>query len=626
MTASSPYLERLRTRNPSHPSLELLDTLSQATLRGQSEVAVLEVTAGHISSPRHFANEKQLETYLAASLTQDQGSETSEDVVKGRIFLVQNLAFSTLSMLGQWFDIDPLFFASYLKFEPDRTQNFATGYHTMRPPMAPSPWSFPASSSASSPGSDTYRKERRTTSRPKDIPKLNHATFVYHEIRSFDGKKGQSVPRKEKYEIRTADNVRRLVTTVEIWGQRVVVGLVRRNLSVWWGWRRKRTRGTGNDTETEDKDQVWDTILLLDPPIADEYHIRPWGDSGANWIPVQCRSSVYLGGYMDLSTWPDFCSSGFEGGTTYCGDPSRDFRHLSAYQAPTEPIHDPQLHSAFPAAGSNPLSLLSLIMDRLSQSPQNTLTHPQLAAVPALTILVARWTLQLDFLIATVSELEKGLLKFEQMDPYPDQHSIHREAEVLRGLLSDVNGWRRRLFFYEEQGLWNMDNLGVEASSSLNRNDGDIYPEYGIQNTGEHPCCCRATHHKDSQEYPWATFHQSFNRLQPHLHLVTTRLQSLLPVVMGAFSLLEARQSLIKEDLTIKLSGVALLYVPLSFTASLLGMSDEFVPGKRLFWVFFVVAIPMIGTLFWWGFWAQVGRARRWVGRRVGVSSSRRGE
>lgn len=275
-------------------------------------------------------------------------------------------------------------------------------------------------------------------------------------------------------------------------------------------------------------------------------------------------------------------------------------------------------------AGPNPPTLLHLLIKRFLSAPQDTLTHPQLAAVPALTILVARWTLQLDFLIATVSELEKGLLKFEQMDPYPDQHSIHREAEVLRGLLSDVNGWRRRLFFYEEQELWNMDNLGVGVNMGSGFNDGCIHTEYGYQESGAASHSCRPLHREESLQHPWAAIHQSFMQLQPHLHLVTTRIQSLLPVVMGAFSLLEARQSLIKEDLTIKLSGVALLYVPLSFTASLLGMSDEFVPGKRLFWVFFVVAIPMIGTLFWWGFWAQVGRARRWVGQKVGMSGHRR--
>jgi hypothetical protein len=48
---------------------------------------------------------------------------------------------------------------------------------------------------------------------------------------------------------------------------------------------------------------------------------------------------------------------------------------------------------------------------------------------------------------------------------------------------------------------------------------------------------------------------------------------------MGAFSLLEARQSVLKADLTIRLSGVVLVFVPLSFTAEFLSMTDPFQPG-----------------------------------------------
>ena len=43
-----------------------------------------------------------------------------------------------------------------------------------------------------------------------------------------------------------------------------------------------------------------------------------------------------------------------------------------------------------------------------------------------------------------------------------------------------------------------------------------------------------------------------------------------------------------------RLSKLGTIYLPLSFVAAILGMSDNFVPGKPKFWIFWVTAIPLM--------------------------------
>jgi hypothetical protein len=55
----------------------------------------------------------------------------------------------------------------------------------------------------------------------------------------------------------------------------------------------------------------------------------------------------------------------------------------------------------------------------------------------------------------------------------------------------------------------------------------------------------------------------------------------------------------IREAKTVKtLTLVAMLFIPLAFTAALLSMYDDFLPGKEKFWVFFAVSAPMVTTVF----------------------------
>ncbi|KAH7135216.1 hypothetical protein B0J11DRAFT_155114 [Dendryphion nanum] len=506
------YLQSLKNHTSRLPSLKLLNALPHVP-EHPARIKVLEYDDNNRISELDIRNLKHLEAYLTTP-PPPPSSSTEKYKPTTRFYLIEDISLPYVSLIGSHFHIDPRFFTSYLKFDPDRTQNFLQNYHTMR---------------------------RLPSLRPRD----QYETFVYHEIRTFDG----PAPRREEYEILTKDNVRRLVTTVDHHNG-AFTGLVRRNLGVWW----KERGGEGGEG-------IWNVILLLDPPMSSHLIIKPWTSN--TWTPITCPNSSYLDGPLDESPWPPY----------------------SPTSPPTNPPQPP------------PSILKTLTSHLLSQPPP---LSPPLIPHPLLS---SHWTLLLEYLIGVVSDLEKGLLKFEQMDAHPRAEHITAEVTTLRCLLSDVNSWRRRLYFYLEQMLWNVESAVAWGNVPVGRHDHPRgHGEKVVNNAAQAP------------PTPLTDLHH----IQTHLLLLQSRIQSLLPVVMGAFSLLEAQHSVLKADLTIRLSGIALVFVPLSFTASLLSMSDDFTPGKGKFWVFWVVSAPLIVGLFWWGFWVQIGRVRRgwrWRGR-----------
>ena len=65
---------------------------------------------------------------------------------------------------------------------------------------------------------------------------------------------------------------------------------------------------------------------------------------------------------------------------------------------------------------------------------------------------------------------------------------------------------------------------------------------------------------------------------------------------------LEATERSIREAKSVKaLTILGIVFVPLAYVATLFSMSDSYGPGGELFWVYFVVAIPLTG-LIWLGY------------------------
>ena len=61
---------------------------------------------------------------------------------------------------------------------------------------------------------------------------------------------------------------------------------------------------------------------------------------------------------------------------------------------------------------------------------------------------------------------------------------------------------------------------------------------------------------------------------------------------------LKAAERSIREAKSVKaLSIIGIVFIPLAFVASLFSMSDPFRPGGRLFWMYFVVSVPLLGLI-----------------------------
>ena len=61
---------------------------------------------------------------------------------------------------------------------------------------------------------------------------------------------------------------------------------------------------------------------------------------------------------------------------------------------------------------------------------------------------------------------------------------------------------------------------------------------------------------------------------------------------------LKAAERSISEAKSVKaLTTVGIVFIPLAFVASLFSMSDPFRPGERLFWMYFVVSVPLLGLI-----------------------------
>jgi Mg2+ and Co2+ transporter CorA len=110
--------------------------------------------------------------------------------------------------------------------------------------------------------------------------------------------------------------------------------------------------------------------------------------------------------------------------------------------------------------------------------------------------------------------------------------------------------------------------------------------------------------------------------LQDYKHLLSTievfgqRLESMLPFVASLVQIVDSRRSLGEAQNISRLTIVALLFVPLTFVSSLFSMSHELGPGGSLFWVYFVVAIPVTGAVFLFvkppsGVWGLLWHPRR---------------
>lgn len=171
-------------------------------------------------------------------------------------------------------------------------------------------------------------------------------------------------------------------------------------------------------------------------------------------------------------------------------------------------------------------------------------------------IVASNWNVLLEFVWAKLSEFERELGKFEEA-----------KLSYLAETLANVNLFRRRLSWYYDEVEMSLGSMGIAVDGQSNDDGKELV--------------------------------SILSRLQG----CKGKVESLTPIVTGMLNVRQADISLKEARLVSKLTLVALVFIPLSFTASIFSMGGEFLPGSSLFWVYFAVALPVtliILALTWW--------------------------
>ena len=171
-------------------------------------------------------------------------------------------------------------------------------------------------------------------------------------------------------------------------------------------------------------------------------------------------------------------------------------------------------------------------------------------------IVASNCNVLLEFVWAKLSEFERELAKLEGT-------KLNHLAETL----ADVNLFRRRLSWYYDEVEMSLRSVGIPIDVQSNDDGKELL--------------------------------SVLSRLQGYKEKV----KSLTPIVTGMLSVRQADISMQETRLVSKLTLVALVFIPLSFTSSIFSMGGGFLPGSSLFWVYFAVALPItlvILALAWW--------------------------
>ncbi len=112
----------------------------------------------------------------------------------------------------------------------------------------------------------------------------------------------------------------------------------------------------------------------------------------------------------------------------------------------------------------------------------------------------------------------------------------------------------------------------------------------------------------------WESSGKDFHIIQRKLFSMNNRSNDLLASFTGLAGILgnqkalkEANRSLHEAKSVKTLTFLGMLFLPLTLASGLLGMSGDYLPGESQFWVYFVIAIPLILGVFGVVFLVKMG-------------------
>ncbi|KAK4233549.1 zinc transport protein ZntB [Achaetomium macrosporum] len=99
-------------------------------------------------------------------------------------------------------------------------------------------------------------------------------------------------------------------------------------------------------------------------------------------------------------------------------------------------------------------------------------------------------------------------------------------------------------------------------------------------------------HEADKQ--PWDLVLRDVDDVLWHLEHYSRSLEQMIPVATSMVQLHDSQHAMLETANVSRLTFIALVFVPLSWVASLFSMSDHYSPGGERFWVYFATALPVL--------------------------------
>ena len=230
------------------------------------------------------------------------------------------------------------------------------------------------------------------------------------------------------------------------------------------------------------------------------------------------------------------------------------------FQGGTEEFTDPPLYSKYlenPSDLRNTSLFDDLVFYMQDFPPGFDARNPSLLYLAdyPLKIVTSEWIKYMSLMQHCVKQYEYSVR---------DVHLRLQDNEILDADLHSLQSWRRRA----SQSLQKLRTL-----TEFTRYWSTKETSSGIE--------------------AWDLMIRDFEYITAKIEAYSRQLEAVLPVVMSLVQILESRRSSAEAANIKQLTFVALIFVPLSYVATLFSMSDKYAPSNSAFWVYFVVAVPL---------------------------------
>jgi len=102
----------------------------------------------------------------------------------------------------------------------------------------------------------------------------------------------------------------------------------------------------------------------------------------------------------------------------------------------------------------------------------------------------------------------------------------------------------------------------------------------------------------ESSPDTWNSLITDLQHTVTRLEIFHRRFDFMIPGLTSFIQLVESRRSFAETKSVTKLTYLALNFIPLTFVSGIFSMGGEFAPGKRWFWVYFAVGLPLMLIVF----------------------------